>query len=571
MDNETLDNRANGGSAGKSPMDKTWAERVSEVSMWRVFGFSLIRLWTFILFYSVLPYLVTGEVRSTLYQNQIISLFAFVLGSGLIFSIYKPRTYTIQSRAFIWAGGILAAVGTAMCGVSDVSTTQGMLICTLSAVMTGIGSSFLFVLWVRMLFGKDRSVLLIEYSASMALALACGLVFLVIPQVVSFALTIAAPAASAVILAKLMSQLQTKKHEEKKGAGEGAGAAVPQRKQENAGGFLFVNPRKFSKSTKRLFAKGLAASMIFGFLAGFTDIVSGYTAFGANDAHGVAIYSVGILAALLMLVIGLLSREPVDLLHRVAMLFMGVGFVLLSLMESGITFYTALSLAGYSTLIAFMVLCCNIVYRSFGTGATQTIALCIGVLYFGEAVGLVCGDALVGALESAININLLSILCTIVFLVTALVLFTEGDLTHAGIGELDTEVSPGGAKGLAGGAPIVLQMSACANCKAAGGDSGASSGSGDGAGGAGAGADPIAPIQHAADVITERFGLSQRESEVLLLLLQGRTMARIQETLFISAGTVSTHTRHIYQKVGVPNRQALLDLAFSDDLLADEG
>ena len=114
-------------------------------------------------------------------------------------------------------------------------------------------------------------------------------------------------------------------------------------------------------------------------------------------------------------------------------------------------------------------------------------------------------------------------------------------------------------------------MSACANCKAAGGDSGASSGSGDGAGGAGAGADPIAPIQHAADVITERFGLSQRESEVLLLLLQGRTMARIQETLFISAGTVSTHTRHIYQKVGVPNRQALLDLAFSDDLLADEG
>ena len=562
MDNEMLDNRANGGSASKSPMDKTWAERVSEVSMWRVFGFSLIRLWTFVLFYSVLPYLATGEVRSTLYQNQTISLFAFVLGAGLIFSIYKPRTYTIQSRAFIWAGGILAAVGTAMCGVADVSTTQGMLICALSAVMTGIGSSFLFVLWVRMLFGKDRSVLLIEYSASMALALACGLVFLVIPQVVSFVLTIAAPVASAVILSKLMSRLQTKKHEEKKGAGEGA--VAPERKQENAGGFLFVNPRKFSKSTKKLFAKGLAASMIFGFLAGFTDIVSGYTAFGANDAHGVAIYLVGILAALLMLVIGLLSKEPVDLLHRVAMLFMGVGFVLLSLMESGVTFYTALSLAGYSTLIAFMVLCCNIVYRSFVTGATQTIALCIGILYFGEAIGLVCGDALVSALESSININLLSILCTIVFLVTALVLFTEGDLTHAGIGELDTEVSPGGANGSAADAPIVLQMSACANCKAAGGAAGSDAGSG-------ADADPIAPIQHVADVITERFGLSQRESEVLLLLLQGRTMARIQETLFISAGTVSTHTRHIYQKVGVPNRQALLDLAFSDDLLADEG
>ena len=44
-------------------------------------------------------------------------------------------------------------------------------------------------------------------------------------------------------------------------------------------------------------------------------------------------------------------------------------------------------------------------------------------------------------------------------------------------------------------------------------------------------------------------------------LLEGRTISRIQETLFISAGTVSTHIRHIYQKTGVDNRQELIDLA----------
>ena len=39
------------------------------------------------------------------------------------------------------------------------------------------------------------------------------------------------------------------------------------------------------------------------------------------------------------------------------------------------------------------------------------------------------------------------------------------------------------------------------------------------------------------------------------------TIQRIQETLFISAGTVSIHIRHIYQKTGSDNRQELIDLS----------
>ena len=58
-----------------------------------------------------------------------------------------------------------------------------------------------------------------------------------------------------------------------------------------------------------------------------------------------------------------------------------------------------------------------------------------------------------------------------------------------------------------------------------------------------------------------RFALSPRETDMLPLLLEGRTISRIQETLFISAGMVSTHIRHIYQKTGVDNRQELIDLA----------
>ena len=63
-----------------------------------------------------------------------------------------------------------------------------------------------------------------------------------------------------------------------------------------------------------------------------------------------------------------------------------------------------------------------------------------------------------------------------------------------------------------------------------------------------------APSENAAPLETV-------EPSPLPLLLEGRTISRIQETLFISAGTVSTHIRHIYQKTGVDNRQELIDLA----------
>lgn len=58
-------------------------------------------------------------------------------------------------------------------------------------------------------------------------------------------------------------------------------------------------------------------------------------------------------------------------------------------------------------------------------------------------------------------------------------------------------------------------------------------------------------------------GLTAREKEIALLLAQGRTRAWIAESLCISENTVATHVRHIYQKLGVANRQEFIDLALS--------
>ena len=84
---------------------------------------------------------------------------------------------------------------------------------------------------------------------------------------------------------------------------------------------------------------------------------------------------------------------------------------------------------------------------------------------------------------------------------------------------------------------------------------GASAPASDGRGAAGAVAD-----DGELAAMAERYGLSPRETEVFLLLARGRDTAYIQKSLFISAGTVSSHRRRIYQKMGVHTKQELLDL-----------
>lgn len=54
-------------------------------------------------------------------------------------------------------------------------------------------------------------------------------------------------------------------------------------------------------------------------------------------------------------------------------------------------------------------------------------------------------------------------------------------------------------------------------------------------------------------------GLTQRESEVLVILARGNSLSKVQEELFISQGTAITHRNSIYRKLGVHSRQELLD------------
>lgn len=69
----------------------------------------------------------------------------------------------------------------------------------------------------------------------------------------------------------------------------------------------------------------------------------------------------------------------------------------------------------------------------------------------------------------------------------------------------------------------------------------------------------------------DRFGLSPREAEVLVVLTQGRTNREIAERLFISERTVAVHVRRILAKMKVSGRVEAAGLAIRLGLVPEEG
>jgi len=62
-------------------------------------------------------------------------------------------------------------------------------------------------------------------------------------------------------------------------------------------------------------------------------------------------------------------------------------------------------------------------------------------------------------------------------------------------------------------------------------------------------------------------GLTQRELEILLVLVRGKSNREIADDLRISAKTVGNHVQHVYEKAGVRSRAAATLWAFEHDLV----
>lgn len=60
--------------------------------------------------------------------------------------------------------------------------------------------------------------------------------------------------------------------------------------------------------------------------------------------------------------------------------------------------------------------------------------------------------------------------------------------------------------------------------------------------------------------LLSNYKITNRESEVIMLLIKGYSYSNISEELFISISTAKTHVYNIYQKTGVKNKVELINL-----------
>jgi DNA-binding NarL/FixJ family response regulator len=82
------------------------------------------------------------------------------------------------------------------------------------------------------------------------------------------------------------------------------------------------------------------------------------------------------------------------------------------------------------------------------------------------------------------------------------------------------------------------------------------------------------PVSFAAKEIVDalqrkqlKFGLSQRELQILTLLPSDETLSTLAKSLFISESTLKTHLTHIYRKLDVKNRLQAINVARKAGLL----
>lgn len=73
----------------------------------------------------------------------------------------------------------------------------------------------------------------------------------------------------------------------------------------------------------------------------------------------------------------------------------------------------------------------------------------------------------------------------------------------------------------------------------------------------------VEDIRRSCAEIAQRYGLTERELEVLELLACGKSGPQIQQQLVISQNTAKTHVRHIYRKLDVHSQREVIELVRS--------
>ena len=509
------------------PSDKQPDRPSDKPSALRVFGVGLYNLWILVVFYNDYLYLRADDLRGAMYASLFISL-VFLIGTIVLAPRFLPRAdKMVLSKRIIYPSGVVLALSTVAFALCDTTPGLGWALVVFGGVASGVSSGLLLLGWARLFSDVGTRPAMIEISLSWVFAALLVLLLIYTARVVSAVACVVAGVASAVMLRE-------------------AALVRPTRPKPS-------RQHRLHTRTKRMFARGLVACFAMGLVQGFTDVIAGFRFFDVPQLHPVFLMVGCAAVALAIAVVVRFSRHDfVCIAYRVVAMVIVLGCLLMSSPAFPHTVGSAVIFGAYQGFFILLCTVCIDISNYFDVRATRAFGMAIGVLYLGEALGDVIGFFVTFNIQASdLSLQVVSIVLTVLVVFAVLFLFTEKDLVETSLGEmLDEEPELERQRAL-------LAASGAVGANGVGLANGGSGGGGGVPGGAQAYEERIARVtEHLGRV----YQLTPRECEVLPLVIKGRTIARIQEELHISQGTVSTHTRHIYQKTQVVNRQGLLDL-----------
>lgn len=510
---------------------------LQRVSIWRALGYAFNRSWICIVFFSSVLFdsLPNDAKWSVLNEVYLSSIFCLTIGLAVSGLAYKSvlRLFDLKAGEFI--GPLLTGIGMLILAPFLIEgRVPDLIIIILSALCTGFGSALVLLDVGRSYAIADNKECALEVLGATVLAALIALATFFLPYVMALTVTIAVPFMSILCLRRSNSIKQITV-EYRSSLGE--------------------------RISRSMLIKFAACAFILGSVTGFMrDMYS----FHSENLFGLEyslLFSVGaLIAAILMIVIIMLSKQfSIETLYKPVVLLCTIGFAIIPALGPGTPFPYLIVTIGYTLFEILIWVILSEVANRFQYTSIQVFGIGRALVL---AFGVVSGALLSRALSSidAMDIQTLVVISAIAVSLIAfsrIYILTEHDISFFEKGH----TAGIGVDGTAREEPFEIE------------NAGTKRLDGDGASDMPSPCEPREqkiPLLMRCQIIGNYYGLSRREIDVFHLLSSGRNAARVQEELMISAGTVNTHTHHIYQKLDIHNQQDLIDLMQNADLDAIE-
>lgn len=528
-------------------------------SLLRMLGYLCNRAWINLVFFSTALFQRYDEVGAALAAGEVYGTSVVVLAAGLAACalLHTQVMRLMQRRVLDFVGPVLTAIGIVVLAPDlAAGAPLGSLVIYLSAVFTGLGSCLTLLNVGRRFVGVDVGTCIVIVLGA---TLGCS--------VLSFAASLLPLSAAMAIVLALPFLAIACLHGIKPG----------ERDEGEAHRSLGALGERISRRT---IAKFAMCAAVLGIVTGLMrDLyeASGYGVYDQAFQAASLAASCGVVVLLFVVIACSRRAATIEMLYKLAVVLTTAGFAAVPLMGDNITVPYVVVSTGYALfeMLVWVILsdiASRFQYTSvqvFGFG--RAFVLVMGVIAGMAVAGLL--DGLGDASSVLVVTSAASIIC-ICFLRTYVLTSSDLERFERGMSEglwseddMPGENAPGLTITLASSEPGIPPGAGTET--AVPGVAASST--------LGAGANPAAgpgsrslprkvPFQRKCAIIGEFYGLTRRETDVFRLLAAGRNSTRIQEELAISAGTVNTHSYHVFQKLGVHRQQEVIDLLEQADL-----